>query len=339
MSSIPGSRPRARAVRRRGDGLPRPRRVRAAALTALAALTLGAAGCVAGADGDADLAERIGAGLDRGREIYESLPELGDPGPALDGTGVDPAHPWPGGTPPAPGPDPTPSPIPPADSTAPAAPSPAGPGVRAAAVRDLLAQLPTKGRAPKTGYDRDEFGQRWSDDVPVAYGHNGCDTRNDILRRDLSDLSVRPGTNGCVALSGTLHDPYTGRDIPFVRGRDTSADVQIDHVVALADAWQKGAQQLSPDERRALANDPLNLLAADGPANQAKGAGDAATWLPPASSFRCRYVARQVVVKHRYRLWVTEAERAAIDQWLDTCTAADDPGLAGLLAGGEAPRG
>lgn len=205
-------------------------------------------------------------------------------------------------------------------------------------IRAQLDALAVKGRAPKTGYDRDLFGQRWSDDVPVALGHNGCDTRNDILRRDLVDVVIKPNTNDCVALSGTLHDPFTGATIPFQRGSATSSAVQIDHIVAMSDAWQKGAQGLDEDARRAFANDPLNLLAVDGPSNQRKGDGDAATWLPPNSAFRCQYVARQIAVKHRYGLWVTPAERDALDRWLGTCEPVDDDALAALVEGTIAER-
>lgn len=186
-----------------------------------------------------------------------------------------------------------------------------------------LNSLAVKGRAPKTGYDRALFGQTWSDDVNVEGGHNGCDTRNDILRRDLTDLTVRPGTRGCVVTSGTLDDPYTGTTIRFVRGQDTSSAVQVDHVVALSDAWQKGAQQLSTAERTDFANDPRNLQAVDGPTNQQKGDGDAATWLPPARGYRCTYVTRQVEVKAAYRLWVTQAEKDAILRVLVGCGAAE----------------
>lgn len=236
-----------------------------------------------------------------------------------------------------PQPDPAQPPAPSPDAPQPPAPAPEdGP---LAQVRALWAELEVKGRAPKTGYSRAEFGQRWSDDVPVALGHNGCDTRNDILRRDLVDVAFKPGTRDCVVVSGTLHDPFTGRTIDFVRGNDTSREVQIDHVVALSDAWQKGAQGLDPDARRAFSNDPLNLLAVDGSSNQAKGDGDAATWLPPNSSFRCRYVARQTVVKHRYGLWATPAEHEALGRWLDTCAPEDDAALAALVEGAEAsPR-
>lgn len=179
-----------------------------------------------------------------------------------------------------------------------------------------LASLPVKGRAPMTGYTRQQFGQAWADT-----DRNGCDTRNDILRRDLTGLVLKAGTNGCLVLRGTLHDPYSGRIIQFVRGPGTSTAVQIDHVVALGDAWQKGAQRLSLARRTELANDPLNLLAVDGPTNLAKGDGDAATWLPPATGFRCSYVARQVAVKSKYDLWVTPAERDAIQRILLTCPA------------------
>ncbi|SEQ27290.1 HNH endonuclease family protein [Arthrobacter sp. OV608] len=177
-----------------------------------------------------------------------------------------------------------------------------------------LNSIPVKGRAPKTGYTRDEFGPAWADT-----DRNGCDTRNDILTRDLTDETFKPGTNNCVVMTGTLADKYTGTTITFTRGQDTSSDVQIDHIVALSDAWQKGAQQLNTDQRKELANDPLNLMAADGPTNSAKGDKDAATWLPPNKAFRCEYVARQTAVKAKYGLWVTQAEHDAIATILQGC--------------------
>ncbi|WP_307433399.1 GmrSD restriction endonuclease domain-containing protein [Pseudarthrobacter defluvii] len=178
---------------------------------------------------------------------------------------------------------------------------------------DLLATLPIKGRAPKTGYDRARFGQAWAD-----VDRNGCDTRNDILKRDLTGITY---TNSvpCKVQSGTLADPYTGTTISFVRGSGTSSAVQIDHVVALSDAWQKGAQQLTQEQRTAFANDPLNLQATDGPTNIKKGDGDAATWLPPNKSFRCEYIARQISVKATYGLWVTQAEHDAMARILGDC--------------------
>ncbi|MEU2200441.1 DUF1524 domain-containing protein [Isoptericola sp. NPDC019482] len=205
----------------------------------------------------------------------------------------------------------------------PAEPEPPASGTALAALEGLQ----VKGRAPKTGYSRDQFGPAWAD-----VDHNGCDTRNDVLARDLTRTVTDPGTHDCIVLSGVLADPYTGTRIDFLRGQATSTAVQIDHVVALSDAWQKGAQQLDGQARRQLANDPLNLLAVDGPTNSGKGDGDAATWLPPSKAFRCQYVARQVAVKQAYALWVTQAEHDAIAGILIRCP--DEP----LPAGGPAPR-
>lgn len=175
----------------------------------------------------------------------------------------------------------------------------------------LLNGIAIKGRAPKTGYERTQFGDGWSTAA-------GCDTRNIILHRDLDDVTVN---DRCQIVSGLLHDPYTGKDIRFVRGETSSQAVQIDHVVALSNAWQTGAQQLSAERREQLANDPLELLAVDGPTNEKKGDGDAATWLPPNKAFRCQYVERQIQVKHKYGLWVTPAEHDAMVRVLDTCGA------------------
>lgn len=191
--------------------------------------------------------------------------------------------------------------------------------VDVAAARADLAALRIKGRAPMTGYDRGAFGPAWSDDTDDQWGHNGCDTRNDVLRRDLTDLVLKSDTRGCTVLTGTLQDPYGATTIHFVRGVGTSTAVQIDHVVALSDAWQKGAQQWSAEQRRAFANDPRELLAVDGRLNASKRDGDAATWLPPYKPFRCAYVARQVAVKHVYGLWVTQAEHDAIARVLEGC--------------------
>jgi hypothetical protein len=178
----------------------------------------------------------------------------------------------------------------------------------------VLETLAVKGRAPKTGYTRAQFGPTW-DDVD----RNGCDTRNDILARDLTNKVFDTGADACHVLTGILIDPYSGEKINFLRGVGTSSEVQIDHVVALSDAWQKGAQKLSAQSRDALQNDPLNLLAVKGRLNSQKGDGDAATWLPPLKSYRCTYVARQIAVKAKYSLWVTTAEKAAMKSILDKC--------------------
>ena len=138
-----------------------------------------------------------------------------------------------------------------------------------------LQEIQTKGRAPQTGYARDLFGSPWSD-----VDRNGCDTRNDVLARDLLVLS----SDRCVIFEGVLIDPYSGERIEFSRGRSTSLAVQIDHVVSLSNAWQTGAFRWGSEKLRRFANDPLNLLAVKGSLNSQKGDGDAATWLPPKKS-------------------------------------------------------
>lgn len=208
-------------------------------------------------------------------------------------------------------PTPTESPTPtqtsaPSESTSPdTEPTTASPALAA------LETLPIKGRAPKTGYDRDLFASDWD------YSF-GCDTRNKILRRDFIEFQFQANSS-CVIATGVLQDPYTGQTINFVRGVGTSNEVQIDHVVAVSDAWQKGAQQLSGDQRYAFYNDPLNLLAVSGSANAQKSDSDAASWLPPNTAYRCSFVARQVAVKISYNLWVTQAEHDSIARVLEQC--------------------
>ena len=179
----------------------------------------------------------------------------------------------------------------------------------------------TKGRAAKTGYTRAQFGQTWAD-----VDRNGCDTRNDILKRDLTGEVFKEKTRDCVVLSGILIDPYSGETINFVRGNVSSMEVQIDHVVALSNAWQTGAFKLTLKERTAFANDPLNLLAVKGRLNSQKGDGDAATWLPPLKSFRCDYVSRQIAVKLKYKLWFTAPEKEAMIRILKSCPEKVLPG-------------
>jgi hypothetical protein len=181
--------------------------------------------------------------------------------------------------------------------------------VRPGSALAALASLPVKGRAPKTGYSRDQFGEGW---LTI----NGCDTRDRMLDRDLTRKSYVAGS-ACEVAEGQLDDPYTAAAITFVRGGESEVD--IDHVVALGDAWQKGAQQWSQARRVALANDPLELLSVAAGANRQKGDGDAATWLPSNKAFRCDYVARQIAVKTKYGAWVTQAERDAMARVLASC--------------------
>lgn len=191
---------------------------------------------------------------------------------------------------------------------------------RQATVSQVLATLSVKGRAPKSGYSRAQFGQAWADT-----NHNGCDTRNDILKRDLTNVVFRAGTHDCVVLTGILRDPYSGAVIHFQRGVATSPLVQIDHIVSLSNAWQTGAFKLPLATRTLMANDPLELLAVKGSINSQKSDGDAATWLPPLKSYRCAFVARQVAVKAKYSLWVTKPEKAAIELVLSKCPNQEVP--------------
>ncbi len=177
--------------------------------------------------------------------------------------------------------------------------------------KDLLEKLAVKGRAPKTGYTREEFYKSW----PKI---DGCSLRQRIIKREFGDTAQLDDDN-CTVLSGEFNEPYTGSHLVFHEKANISKSIQIDHVVALSDAWQKGAQYLPAETRYNLATDPLNLLAVDASANQGKSDGDAATWLPPNKAFRCQYVARQVSVKYKYQLWVTSAEHDAIMRILETC--------------------
>lgn len=173
-----------------------------------------------------------------------------------------------------------------------------------------LEKLEVKPKESATKYDRNEFGSGWS-------SWNDCDTRQKILMRDLTNVEL--AENGCTVLAGVLNDPYTGKTIEFVRGTGTSSAVQIDHVVALSNAWNTGASYWDKSQRVKLANDDLELLAVDGPANQQKSNADASDWLPSNIAFRCQYVARQIAVKVKYALWVTHEEKTAMKNVLETC--------------------
>jgi len=262
-----------------------------------------------------DLPDAAAAGSRLASDVFDALHH--------GGTAADPAGPG------ADGDDPTPTDVQPA--VPPMEPGAAA-STEAPATRDHSAEgtahdpvvalrglgdLPVTDPAPMAGYSREVFGPAWTDENTTTLGGNRCDTRNDILGRDLAQITYKSGQ--CVVASGVLHDPYTGTDIAFTRGRDTSAAVQIDHVVSLANAWVTGAQHLSGRQRIDLANDPLNLLAVSGPVNEQKSDADAADWLPPDTGYRCDYVSRQVAVKIKYDLWVAPAEHDAIAAVLAGC--------------------
>lgn len=175
-----------------------------------------------------------------------------------------------------------------------------------------LEKLEVKPKESKSKYDRNEFGSGWSK-------WSDCDTRQKILARDMREVEF--AENGCTVLTGILDDPYTGKTIDFVRGTGTSSAVQIDHVVALSNAWSTGASYWEKSERIKFANDDIELLAVDGPANQQKSNSDASDWLPSNVAFRCQYVARQIAVKIKYALWITTEEKSAMEEVLETCPA------------------
>ncbi|KAA8819075.1 HNH endonuclease [Bifidobacterium vespertilionis] len=184
--------------------------------------------------------------------------------------------------------------------------------------KDALAQL-TVSDYLAPGYEREEFGKTW-----VDVDGNNCGTRDDILARDLTNITKK---DDCRVATGTLNDPYTGTVIDFVRGTDGGNDggVQIDHVVALSNAWKSGANGWTRDQRIAYANDPYVLLAVDDQANQDKSDSAADKWLPSNTAYRCDYVARQIGIKSKYKLTVTNTERDAMNLVLATCPAQTVP--------------
>jgi hypothetical protein len=201
------------------------------------------------------------------------------------------------------------------------------PWMNQGAYRDALKALPTlpiKGKAPKTGYSRDQFGPAWSDSAGSSiWTRNGCSTRDDALKRDLVNETFKPGTNNCDVTKGTLpYDPYSGqKNRPFDQSKGSSGDYALDaeHVVALGSAWVTGAQQWPEAKRAAFANDPLVLTMVNPGDNRAKGDADFATWLPPNKAYRCGYASRQIAIKRTYGLWITQAEHDAMVTVLKGC--------------------
>lgn len=189
--------------------------------------------------------------------------------------------------------------------------------VSAAAASDALQDLRALpvSDAYVGGYDRDAFRQAWADT-----DHNGCDTRNDVLRRDLDDVVTKPGTHECVVLSGTLHDPYTGHTVAIQRGETSSLAVQIDHLVPLAYAYRHGAAGWTAEQRELFANDQAgNLVAVDGPANEAKSDSGPAEWMPPHTGDACSYATSFVAVATKWRLSIATADAHALDRTLTGC--------------------
>lgn len=181
---------------------------------------------------------------------------------------------------------------------------------------NALGKLSIKPTLSNDDYERKLFGSGWAD-------WRGCNTRQKILNRDMKNIKL--DKNGCAIISGTLVDPYTGKEINLNSKSAVSKKVQIDHVVALSNAWQTGAKQWDTAKRKQLANDDLELIAVSSSANQAKSDGDASQWLPDNRRFRCQYVARQIAVKIKYKLWITNDEHNAMSKVLATCPSQSLP--------------
>lgn len=174
------------------------------------------------------------------------------------------------------------------------------------------------------GYDREcgpqagcSFGQAWTDATDAELGRNGCGTRDDVLARDLTAVSYRPGSNDCVVVAGTLSDPYTGQEIAF--RKETAHEVGIDHIYPLARAWDMGAATWSTERRTRFANDPLNLLAVSGRANSSKGDRGPGEWLPVNAGYRCGYASRYLEVTTAYDLPVTAEDHQALTLLAEQC--------------------
>ena len=166
----------------------------------------------------------------------------------------------------------------------------------------------TVARPDVPGYKRGQFGQTWTDDQAGRGGHNGCDTRNDVLAAQLTAVQYRDRSR-CVVIAGTLPtDPYTGRRIEFRKA--TATKVQIDHLYPLARASDMGAAHRPLQRRVEFANDEAaNLLAVDGPANASKNDAGPGEWLPINRGYRCTYVLRYLHVARKYTLPITAADR------------------------------
>lgn len=188
------------------------------------------------------------------------------------------------------------------------------------AVIPMFAAVSLAGAAPAdaaSGYSRSQFGTAWTDNNSATWGHNGCDTRNDILRRDMPIKKIKSNTRGCVVSSGIITSKYTGGKLIFVRGKTNNVD--IDHKIPLKLAWDMGANQWSKEKRVKFANDPLNLIAVDAKSNRSKGDKGPGSWLPAKSSYRCTYVKDFEKVARAYGLKMKASDAAAVARIKASC--------------------
>jgi hypothetical protein len=209
----------------------------------------------------------------------------------------------------------TPSAPPESTDLAPPAGSPLPTDAAAACGRlDALTVTPNRGSA---SYDRAAFGPDWSSLGSYPRLADGCTARDDVLKRDLTDLKTGD-RNTCIVFSGTLQDPYTGQTLPY--SRYSSSQIEIDHVVALGAAWRSGVRDWDSVPRVRFANDTANLMAVHKPANQDKSSKTPDRWRPRQADW-CAYALRWIGVKSIYGLTVIAAERSALTDMLAACPA------------------
>ena len=195
-------------------------------------------------------------------------------------------------------------------STAPGAPEPPS----AAAARAMLRELEVAPAGGMAGYSREEFPHWAADGTQFGWKEpdGSCDVRDDALMRDGLGIEI---DEECSFTAGRWLDPYTGMTLR------ESEDVDIDHIVPLANAWRSGADAWGESEREAYANDPGVLLSVDDSANQTKGDKGPEAWRPPNADYRCEYGRRWIQVKHQWDLTVNPQEKAALEEMLHGCAA------------------
>ncbi|WP_200216023.1 HNH endonuclease family protein [Micromonospora coerulea] len=170
-----------------------------------------------------------------------------------------------------------------------------------------LNALTVAAQGSTTGYSRDLF-PHW---ITIS---GTCNTRETVLKRDGTSVVV---DSSCAATSGRWYSPYDGATWY------AASDVDIDHVVPLAEAWRSGANSWTTSRRQSFANDLTRpqLIAVTDNVNQAKGDQDPSTWQPPLSSYRCTYSKMWITVKYSWALTLQSSEKSALQSMLNTCSS------------------
>ncbi|MGY0231223.1 HNH endonuclease family protein [Longispora urticae] len=193
----------------------------------------------------------------------------------------------------------------PATGTSSDKPSSNTPG-KGATAKTQLAALKTAASRSMAGYSREKF-PHWR-----AQG-GGCDTREFVLKREGTSVKT---DSACKVTGGSWTSPYDDAK------HTVAIEMDIDHMVPLANAWRSGANDWTNEKRGDFANDldRPQLFAVTASVNRAKGDQDPSTWKPPSRSYWCSYAESWINVKSHWQLTVTEAERTALTDMLGTCT-------------------